>query len=567
MNHFGNVSNEQGGVKTPFPCGRSVVDFLREIVRAQPNLPAVKDAGRTMTHEELDLRSNLVADRLKRCGLHLEEPVAILIPASGEYVVAMLGILKAGGAYVPLDPNVPVRRLEFLLQDSGSRFALTDAAGTKRIGGWSGTTLDLAAIIGQPGPEAHKISGVPSDPNRRAYIIYTSGSTGQPKGVEIEHHSLTNLVCAYHERFNLSARDRSTLFANVAFDASVADVWPTLCASGCLVVPPRELIQHPDCLIAWLADEEITWTFVPTGLAEILFDRVWPAQVALRFLMTGGDRLRVRPPQNLPFTVLNAYGPTENTVISTWSVLKAQNDNSQLPAIGRPIANVQTFVLDEHGQPVADGVAGELYLGGEQVARGYLGQPALRPQNALSPIHSPDCRRPGCIAPATGCAGCRTANWISSDGTMTRCRFAAAAWSWVKLKPPCSRIRPCVKPAASRDRKTAWRPMSWPTSFRHWMPAISPVSYGRISAPVCPLTCCLHSLCSMRGFPSRRAEKWTGRLWQTRRQKKIRGRNRMRMKTDWKPPCLGSGIRCCRRRPVPPRTPRSPTSAETRCWR
>jgi len=336
-----------------------------------------------MTYGELDLRSNCLAVDLRQRGLQLEEPVAILLPASCEYVVAMLGILKAGGCYLPLDPEVPFKRLDFLLQDSGCRFVLTRADGIKRMGEWPGTVLDLAQIIDKPDAEPLKIPSVASDPHRRAYIVYTSGSTGQPKGVEIEHHSLTNFVCAYRERFKLSERDRGTMFANVAFDASVMEVWPALCTGGSLTVRPMDLLQHPDNLIAWLRAEEITWTFVPTGLAEILFTRAWPSQMPLRFLVTGGDRLRIRPAQNLPFNVINAYGPTENTVVSTWSNVKAHNVDLPLPAIGLPIANVKAYILDENQQPAAPGAAGELYFGGEQVARGYLGKPALTAERFL----------------------------------------------------------------------------------------------------------------------------------------------------------------------------------------
>jgi len=360
------------------------MDFFREKARGQPNSPAVKDVQRALTYGELDAKSDLVADDLARRGLQLEEPVAILIPASGEYVAALLGILKAGGSYLPMDPEVPVKRLEYILQDSGSRFVLTNAAGVKRMAESPGRALDVAQMIAKPGMEAPGFPGVASAPNRRAYIIYTSGSTGQPKGVEIEHHSLTNLVCAYHRQLGITAQDRTALFSNVAFDASVADVWPTLCAGGSLVVPPDELFQNPDGLIAWLVAEKITWTFLPTGLAEILFGRAWPAQMPLRFLMPAGDRLRVRPPPNLSCLVFNGYGPTENTVISTLAVVKAQNGNLKLPAIGLPIANVRAYVLDESQQPVADGVPGELYLGGEQVARGYLGKPALTAERFLS---------------------------------------------------------------------------------------------------------------------------------------------------------------------------------------
>ena len=384
MNNFSNVINEPNGVKIPFPRERSVVDFLRERVQTQPDVLAVKDAGSSMTYGELDRRSDLVAHELQQRGLHLEEPVTILIPASGEYVVAMLGILKAGGSYLPTDPEVPVKRLEFLLQDTGSRFVLTDANGLKRLSEWPGTVLALAAITGKRNPEPCKITSVASDPRRRAYIICTSGSTGQPKSVEIEHHSLTNLVCHYHRRLNLTAQDRAAMLAHVAFDASVADIWPVLCAGGIVTVPPKGILLNPDGLIEWLAAEEITVTFVPTGLAEILFARPWPERMKLRFLITGGDRLRVRPPAGLPFVVLNGYGPTENTVFSTWSVVSPEDGTGQPPPIGRPISNTTTYVLDEQLQPVPVDVAGELYLGGEQVARGYLGRRELTAECFLS---------------------------------------------------------------------------------------------------------------------------------------------------------------------------------------
>jgi len=386
------IELEAGGTQISFPRERTVVDLFLENARSQPDLPAVEAAARVLSYRELDLRSSLVARELKQRGLQLEEPVVVMLPASIEYIVAMLGILKAGGAYLAIDPEVPVKRLEFILQDSGSRLALTNSAGIKQMGQWLGTALDLGSIVSQSGAEAREFQRGASDPHRRAYVVYTSGSTGQPKGVEIEHHSLTNLTHVCRERFELGSHDRSSMFANVAFDASVAEVWPALSAGGCVVVPPSDLLRQPDRLISWLAEAGITWTFVPTGIVEILFTRAWPPQMPLRFLMTGGDRLRVRPPASLPFTVLNAYGPTENTVISTWSVLQVQAGNSLLPAIGCPVANVMAYVLDERRQPVAPEGTGELYLGGEQVARGYLGKPALTAEHF---VPDPFTRRPG----------------------------------------------------------------------------------------------------------------------------------------------------------------------------
>jgi amino acid adenylation domain-containing protein len=371
------IPSEWTGVEMPFPRELSVIDLFRAHVKTRPEALAIKDGGRSLTYAELDVRSNCVANQLVQRGLQFEDPVAVFLPASCEFLVAIFGVLKAGGSYFPLDVDTPAKRLKFLLVDSGSRFLLTNATCVECLRNWPGIKLDLAQIICTSNAETQKNPDVPSDPNRRAYITYTSGSTGQPKGVEIEHHSLTNFVSFYHQRLNLSVRDRASMLRQVAFDGSVADIWPTLCAGGSLTIPPKGLLLHPHDFINWLAVEEVTLTFVPTGLAEILFTRPWPKRMKLQFLATGGDRLRVRPPADLPFTVFNGYGPTENTVFSTWSVVTPEDGKGQPPPIGRPLGNVKTYVLDEHKRPVPIGVPGELYLGGEQVARGYLRRPEL----------------------------------------------------------------------------------------------------------------------------------------------------------------------------------------------
>jgi amino acid adenylation domain-containing protein len=385
---------EWNGNEAPFPRERSVLDFFWARVQSQPESVAIKEGQRLMTYGELDLCSNRVANELYRRGLKPEESVAVFLPASCEFLAAVIGVLKAGGAYLPMDMDIPIKRVEFLLKDSASRLMLSNVADIGRLPEWSGRVLDLAQILSASSPEADKDFNLPSDPNRRAYITYTSGSTGHPKGVEIEHHALTNLVCHYHRRLKLTAQDRASMLAYVAFDGSVADIWPILCAGGTVTIPPKGILLNPDGLIEWLAAEEITLTFVPTGLAEILFARPWPEGIKLRFLITGGDRLRVRPPAGLPFVVLNGYGPTENTVFSTWSVVAPEEETGQTPPIGRPIENTRAYVLDERLQPVSVNVAGELYLGGEQVARGYLGRPELTAERFLSDpfMNKPDAR-------------------------------------------------------------------------------------------------------------------------------------------------------------------------------
>ena len=375
------VIEEWNQTARPYPLERSVLNFFREQVNQQPDATALKSSRQTVTYAELNRRANRVAHDLLQAGLQPEDIVALRFERSIAFVVAALAVLKAGGSFLPLDAHIPAARQDFVLRDSGARFALAAKEFQPALAQWRGwsATVDDDFTSGSP---AENDPAVPENPRRRAYVIYTSGSTGQPKGVEIEHRSLTNLVCFYRERLQLTATDRSTLFANPAFDASVADVWPILCAGGTVLIPPPRLLEEPDELIHWLAAESATFSFVPTAIGELLFRRNWPQNLALRFFCVGGEALRSRPPASLPFPVINSYGPTENTVDATWETVLPAADGSR-PGIGRPIANVRAYVLNDDLQPVSVGAEGELFLGGAQVARGYLNRPELTAEKFL----------------------------------------------------------------------------------------------------------------------------------------------------------------------------------------
>jgi amino acid adenylation domain-containing protein len=385
----------------PFPRERSVVDFFRDHAERQPDAVALSDGMRNLDFGTLDRLTNRMANRLLRDGLKPEDIVALPMERSFGYVITALGVLKAGGAYLPIDVHTPDERLRLYLEDSGATFAVTAPEWLGRLASWQGKRFGLDEEALALGDESAEPPDVPSNPDRRAYIIYTSGSTGRPKGVEVEHHSLTNLVCVYQAWLHLSPADRGTVLVNVAFDVSVVDLWPVLCAGGTLLIAPKKLEVDLDGLIQWLAAERVTYSFIPTALIELLLTRQWPREMALRFLCTGGDTLHVQPPPGLPFQVINAYGPAESTVISTWSVLAPGTDGDQ-PSIGRPLGNVKIYVLDEAGKPVPAGEEGELYLGGEQVARGYLNRPDLTRERFL----------PDCFAATPGAHMYRTGDWV-----------------------------------------------------------------------------------------------------------------------------------------------------------
>ena len=404
------VSLERNVIRTPLLSERTVLDYFKTHAQAQPEAIAIRDGSRLMTYRELDVCSNRVANELVRRALNLEEAVVILEPASCEFLAGVLGVLKAGGTYFPMDVDTPAKRLEFLLNDSKSRFVLSNEAGRNRLQDWSGKVFDLTQMIRPSEAAADKNPGTSCNPNRTAYLLYTSGSTGQPKGVQIEHHSLTNFVRHYHHHFKITPQDRSSMLAYISFDVSVSDIWPTLCAGGTVVVPPKGILGNPDGLIRWLQTEEVTLSFVPTGLVEILFTRPWPKQMKLRYLITGGDRLRVRPPAGLPFTIMNGYGPTESTVFATFSVVTPEDGRGTPPPIGRPLDNVKAYVLDEKLRQLPVGESGELYLGGVQLARGYLNRPELTRERFI----------PDPFADEPEARMCRTGDWARwlTDGEL-----------------------------------------------------------------------------------------------------------------------------------------------------
>jgi acyl-coenzyme A synthetase/AMP-(fatty) acid ligase len=214
-------------------------------------------------------------------------------------------------------------------------------------------------------------------------VIYTSGSTGRPKGVMVEHGSLANVVAWRGARCELSSSDRTAMIASPGFDASVTDVWPPLNAGACIWVPDQETRLTPTRLQAWLLERGVTVTEVATPLAELLLDLAWPTSCSLRMLVTGGDRLNGRPRPELPFRLLNEYGPTENTATSTAGEVLPLGRAGGPPSIGRPIDGTTARVLDAAllSRPV--GVAGQLLLGGAGVARGYLGRPDLTAERFL----------------------------------------------------------------------------------------------------------------------------------------------------------------------------------------
>ena len=347
---------------------------------------AVTDSANALTYGELNARANRLAHRLRSLGVGADVPVAVCMDRSAEMVVAWLGVLKAGGAFVPLDPAYPKDRLAFQLEDCAARVVLTQA----RVSGAlpplpaEVTVVELAADGRGFDHEPDVNPALTGTSRDLAYVIYTSGSTGRPKGVEIEHCSLMNLVTWHQNEYLITPSDRATHLASPAFDAAVWEIWPYLAAGASVHIPDDETRIAPAQLWRWMVEKKITVAFMPTPLAEAAMGEPWPDDLALRALLTGGDKLSRRPPENFPCVLVNHYGPTESTVVATCMEIDREAPAGATPPIGKPIANTQTYVLDRYYRPVPVGVPGELFIGGDSLARGYLRRPELTAEKFIS---------------------------------------------------------------------------------------------------------------------------------------------------------------------------------------
>jgi amino acid adenylation domain-containing protein len=342
-----------------------------------PDAGAVSAGDTRLSYRELRLRAERIAAALALRGAGPEQVVAVCLPRGIGWVVALLGVVKAGGAYLAVDPDLPPERIRLMFEDADVRLVVTDAA---RAGALPVAPDQVVDVDGEL-PE----TGFP--PPRRPimdnllYVVHTSGSTGRPKGVAVTHRTFANLVRWHLSRYPGGPGAVAAQLASPSFDASGWELWTALLSGSRVEICPDDLVRSPHDLLAQLADRGVTTAFAPTPLAEQLIRRPLADSTRLCRLLTGGDVFRPRPDDAPGIPVLNHYGPTENTVVATATdgLGPPWTDNS----IGRPIDGVRAYVLDAFLQLVPPGVPGELYLGGDGVARGYLCRGGLTAERFL----------------------------------------------------------------------------------------------------------------------------------------------------------------------------------------
>jgi amino acid adenylation domain-containing protein len=380
------------GETSEYPREKTLAQLFEEAVALYPDRIALISGDSRITYRELNRRANRLAHSLNRLGVKQESLVALCLDRSPLMILGILAILKAGAAYVPVDPEYPAQRIEFMLEDTQAPVVLTQRSLADAFLSGRRASLMLAddeiqdlPIAAEENPPRH------TRPDSLAYVMYTSGSTGRPKGVLVENRSVVRLV--FNTNYcNFGPDEVFLQFAPISFDASTFEIWGALLHGATLVIMPSKAPSLAQIGQA-IRNYKVTTLWLTAGLFHLVVDECLEDLRPLRQLLAGGDVLSARQVRRVlarfpHITLINGYGPTEGTTFTCCHVMRRGEIIPDSVPIGRPISNSFVYVLDESGKPVANCEEGELYVGGDGVARGYLNSPELTAERFLTdPFH------------------------------------------------------------------------------------------------------------------------------------------------------------------------------------
>ncbi len=395
------VLGDYSGSSVEYPR-RCLHELFAEQAALRPDAEALVFGAERLTYRQLDQRSNQVAQFLRQQGLQHEDRVGIFMDRSIGMVVSMLGILKAGGAYVPIDPDYPAERLKFIADDTDVRCVFTEKTVRSKL-----PTSAPLVYVDDPDSAVARCSNEPvpniSTPESIAVAIYTSGSTGKPKAACIPHRAAVRLV--RNTNFvQATSADRVSQVSSPSFDAAILEIWSALTNGATLIGIRKEVLLDPSEVTKLLQAERVTILFVNTAYVHRIGRDAPEVLKGPRKIMFGGEAAEPGPLRNIlrhvpPGTLVNLYGPAENSVVSSAYEIQAVSEDCVSIPIGRPIANTRMYLLDKCLHPVPIGLQGEIYVGGDGVARGYWNRPELTAQRF---IPDPFSDRPGALLYRTG---------------------------------------------------------------------------------------------------------------------------------------------------------------------
>ncbi|HEX6202795.1 MAG TPA: amino acid adenylation domain-containing protein, partial [Thermoanaerobaculia bacterium] len=390
---------ERNATAVAYPRRRTVDALVAEQAARRPSRVAVEGLGEALTYGELLARADAVAAALARAGVAPGEAVGVCLERSPELVVALLGVLRAGAAYVPLDPEYPPARRALMCEEAGLRRVVARRGAAAELP----PGVEVVPVAAPPSPGWSPAAEACRPAAGLAYVLFTSGSTGRPKGVAVPHRAVLRLLFAGDD-LAIGEDDVVAQAATPSFDAATYEIWGALAAGARLVLLPREVTLAPGDLAAALRRHRVTVLFLTTALFNQVARQEPGAFASLRCLSFGGEmvdaeRVRQVLAAGPPGRLLHVYGPTETTTCATCHRVRAVAAGAPAVPIGRPIGNTTAWVLDRAGEPVPEGLPGELHLGGDGLADGYLGRPGA---TAEAFVPSPFGDRPGARLYRTG---------------------------------------------------------------------------------------------------------------------------------------------------------------------
>ncbi len=383
---------EWNDTEAPYPADVCLHELFERQAERTPHAVAVEFEGTRLTYAELNSRANQLARYLREAGVGPDTLVGVFMERSLEMVIALYGVLKAGGAYVPLDPSFPQSRLSYMVEDSRMRVLVTHHGLAEDL------PIQPEVIVHLDSDEskiarcsADRLEGAGAGPGNRAYVLYTSGSTGKPKGVEIPQSAIVNFLMSMQREPGFKPEDILLAVTTLSFDIAGLELHLPLMTGGRVVIASREDAVDPARLMQRMEQTGCTVMQATPATWRSLIDAGWTGSSRLKVLCGGEAMLPDLAKQLLPrcAELWNMYGPTETTV---WSTIHRVTSAEAPISIGHPIANTQVYVLDAHGNLVPPGNVGELYIGGDGLARGYLSRDELTQQRFVSSAFAPQAR-------------------------------------------------------------------------------------------------------------------------------------------------------------------------------